>query len=58
MDYQNLAYLEETKTSSFGGSLRTFLSRRELIELRTGRKKPHPKTQELLVAVLKKLGLI
>jgi hypothetical protein len=36
----------------------TFLSRRELIELRTGRKKPHPKTQELLLAVLKKLGLI
>jgi len=26
--------------------------------LRAGRKKPHRKTQELLVAILKKLGLI
>ena len=34
------------------------LSRRELIELRAGRKKPHPKTQEMLLAVLKDLGLI
>ena len=34
-------------------------SRRELIELRAGRaKKPHRKTKELLVAILKKLGLI
>jgi hypothetical protein len=32
------------------------LSRREIIELRAGRKKPHRKTQELLVAVLKSLG--
>ena len=30
------------------------LSRREIIELRAGRKKPHRKTQELLVAILKK----
>jgi hypothetical protein len=37
-----------------GGSL----SRRELIELRADRKRPHRKTQELLAAVLKKLGLI
>ena len=35
-----------------------FLSRRELIELRAGRSKPHRKTQEMLVATLKKLGLI
>jgi hypothetical protein len=35
------------------------LSRRELIELRAGRStKPHRKTQELLVDILKKLGLI
>ena len=34
------------------------LSRREIIELRAGRKKPHRKTQELLVAILKKLGPI
>jgi len=34
------------------------LARRELIELRVGRSMPHRKTQELLVAILKKLGLI
>jgi hypothetical protein len=34
------------------------LSRREIIELRAGRKKPHRKTLELLVAILKKLGLL
>lgn len=34
------------------------ISRRELIELRAGRSKPHRKNQELLVAVLKKLGVI
>jgi hypothetical protein len=33
-------------------------SRRGIIELRAGRSKPHRKTQELLVAILKKLGLI
>ena len=34
------------------------LSRREIIELRAGRKKPHRKTRELLVGILKKLLLI
>ena len=34
------------------------LSRRELIELRAGRSKPHRKTQELLVSTLKNLGLV
>jgi hypothetical protein len=34
------------------------LSRREIIELRAGRKKPHRKTQELLAAILKELGLL
>jgi hypothetical protein len=33
-------------------------SRRELIELRAGRSKPHRKTQELLVVILKKLELV
>jgi hypothetical protein len=33
------------------------VSRRELIELRAGRSKPHRKTQELLVSILKGLGL-
>ena len=34
------------------------LSRREVIELRASRSRPHRKTQELLVSVLKKLKLI
>ena len=34
------------------------LSRRELIELRAGRSKPHRKTQELLLSILKGLGLL
>ena len=34
------------------------LSRRELIELRAGHSRPHRKTQELLVGILKKLNLI
>ena len=34
------------------------LSRRELIELRACRKKPHRRTLELLVSILKNLGLI
>jgi hypothetical protein len=35
------------------------LSRREIIELRAGRKKkPHRKTQELLVGILHNLGLV
>jgi hypothetical protein len=34
------------------------LSRRELIELKAGRSKPHRRNQELLVAILKKLELI
>jgi hypothetical protein len=34
------------------------LSRRELIELRAGRSKPHKKNQELLESILKKLGYL
>ena len=34
------------------------LSRREIIALRAGRKRPHRKTQELLVGILKKLKLL
>ena len=34
------------------------LSRREIIELRAGRKKPHRKSQELLFGILQKLKLI
>jgi hypothetical protein len=34
------------------------LSRREMIELRAGRSKPHRKTRDLLVSILKALGLL
>jgi len=34
------------------------LCRREIIELRAGRKKPHRKTQELLKSILEKLGFL
>ena len=34
------------------------LSRRELIELRAGRKKPHRRTQQLLELILKRLGFL
>jgi hypothetical protein len=34
------------------------LSRRELIELRAGRSKPHRKTRDLLVSILKDLGFL
>ncbi len=36
----------------------TRLSRREIIELRAGRSRPHRKTQELLASILKKLGFL
>jgi hypothetical protein len=36
----------------------TRLSRREIIELRAGRSRPHRKTQELLESILKKLGFL
>jgi len=34
------------------------LSRREIIELRAGRKKPHRGTQQLLESILKRLGFL
>jgi hypothetical protein len=36
----------------------TRLSRREIIELRAGRSRPHRKTRDLLVSILKDLGLL
>jgi len=36
----------------------TRLSRREIIELRAGRSKPHRRTQELLESILKRLGFL
>ena len=34
------------------------LSRREIIELRAGRKKPHRRTQQLLESILRRLGFL
>jgi hypothetical protein len=34
------------------------LCRREIIELRAGRKKPHRRTQQLLESILKRLGFL
>ncbi len=34
------------------------MSRRALIDLRAGRSRPHPKNQEMLAAIVRKLGLI
>jgi hypothetical protein len=36
----------------------TKLSRREIIELRAGRSKPHRKTQDLLVWILERFGVL
>ncbi len=33
-------------------------ARREIIELRAGRKKPHRRTQQLLESILKRLGFL
>jgi len=35
-----------------------WLCRREIIELRAGRKKPHRRTQQLLESILKRLGFL
>jgi hypothetical protein len=34
------------------------LSRREIIELKVGRKKPHHRTQQLLESILKRFGFL
>src|SRR5215469_15399618 len=48
--------LKKARLRALVEACRKRLSRREIIELRAGRKKPHRKTQELLVAILKELG--
>jgi len=50
--------LENAKHKDLASACRGKLSRREIIELRAGRSKPHRKTQELLVGILRKLKLI
>src|SRR5206468_2736635 len=37
---------------------KTGLSRRMLIKARTGRTRPHPKNQEMLAEIVRKLGLV
>jgi hypothetical protein len=44
----------EVLTEAFGKRL----SRREIIELRAGRKKPHRRTQQLLESILRRLGFL
>jgi hypothetical protein len=50
--------LRKTKLKALVKACGKELSRREIIELRAGRSKPHRKTLELVVGVLKKLKLI
>ena len=50
--------LKKPKLEVLVGACGERLSRREIIELRAGRKKPHRKNQELLVSILKKLGFL
>ncbi len=50
--------LKKTKLKALVKACGKSLSRREIIELRAGRKKPHRKTQELLVDILKRLKLV
>jgi len=50
--------LRKTKLAVLVKACRKRLSRREIIELRAGRKKPHRKTQELLKSVLARLGFL
>jgi hypothetical protein len=50
--------LRKTKLKALVKACGKELSRREIIELRAGRSKPHRKTLEVVVGVLKKLKLI
>jgi hypothetical protein len=50
--------LKKARLIALVKACRKKLSRREIIELRAGRSKPHRKTQELLVTILKNLGLL
>jgi len=48
--------LENAKLKALVKACGSKLSRREIIELRAGRSKPHRKSHELLASVLEKLG--
>jgi hypothetical protein len=50
--------LKKAKLSVLVKECGTRLSRREIIELRAGRSKPHRKNQELLAAILKNRSLL
>jgi hypothetical protein len=50
--------LQKTTLKMLVAACENKISRREIIELRAGRSKPHRKTQELLVSILKGLGLL
>jgi hypothetical protein len=50
--------LKKTKLRILVKACENKLSRREIIELRAGRKRPHRKTQELLKSVLMRLGFL
>jgi hypothetical protein len=50
--------LKRAKLKALVNACGNKLSRRAIIELRAGRSKPHRKTLELVVGVLKKLKLI
>jgi hypothetical protein len=50
--------LKKAKLSTLVKECRNKLSRRELIELRAARSRPHRKNRELLVSILKKLGML
>jgi hypothetical protein len=58
MDNQISTSLEEYKTKALVKAGGKKPSRREIIELRAGRSKPHRKTQEFLESILKKLGFL
>jgi len=58
MDYQDSAVPEEPKLGVLTEACGKRLSRREIIELRAGRKKPHRRAQQLLESILKRLGFL
>jgi hypothetical protein len=53
-----LPALRDARLSDLVKECRGILSRRALIDLRAGRSRPHRKNRELLVAILRKLGLL
>jgi hypothetical protein len=50
--------LQKAELKMLVAACKNKLSRREIIELRAGRSKPHRKTKELLVSILKKARIL